>query len=98
MTNLTSFETVLNKALKDKEFKDLYSKELILNKIATAVTDMRQRAGLTQKELAVKANTTQQVVSRIESARDVSRIPSIDLLSRLAVASGCNMDINFKAF
>ena len=48
------------------------------------------RAGLTQTELAVRANIAQSVVSAYESS---SREPSLETLRRLVTATGFDMDI-----
>jgi transcriptional regulator with XRE-family HTH domain len=61
--------------------------------LASAVIDARNRAGLTQEELARKMGTTQPVVARLESGR--SR-PSIRTLERLAVATGSRLRISFE--
>jgi ribosome-binding protein aMBF1 (putative translation factor) len=61
--------------------------------LASAVIDVRTRAGLTQEELARKMGTTQPVVARLESGR--SR-PSMRTLERLADATGSRLLIRFQ--
>ncbi len=85
---------VVNKSVQDNEFKLIYEKELLINSIAEMVFKMRNTSGLTQKELAQKAGTTQPVIARIESGKD-SRVASLELLSKLAVASHMQLNINF---
>jgi predicted transcriptional regulator len=60
---------------------------------ASAVIDVRNRAGLTQGELARKMGTTQPVVARLESGR--SR-PSMRTLERLADSTGSRLHISFR--
>ena len=60
--------------------------------LAEAVIDVRNRAGLTQEQLARKMGTTQPVVARLESGR--SR-PSMRTLQRLAKATGSRVLISF---
>jgi transcriptional regulator with XRE-family HTH domain len=60
--------------------------------LASAVIDVRNRAGLTQEQLARKMGTTQPVVARLESGR--SR-PSMRTLERLADATGSRLLISF---
>ncbi len=96
MTNHISLKDILERELKDNEFKDLYKKEQIKNAIAKMVVTMRQKAHLTQQELADRAHTTQQVISRLEKGSDSSRMPSLDLLCRLAEAANGEIDISFK--
>jgi len=61
--------------------------------MASAVIDARNRAGLTQKELARKMGTTQPVVARLESGRTR---PSMRTLERLANATGSRLLISFQ--
>jgi len=61
--------------------------------LASALIDARNRAGLTQLELARKMGTTQPVVARLESGRVR---PSMRTLERLAEATGSRLLINFE--
>jgi DNA-binding XRE family transcriptional regulator len=96
MTNHITLNDIIQRELKDEEFKVLFNKELMINEIAKMVFELRQKAGLTQKELADKAKTTQQVISRLEGGRD-SRAPSLELLARIASAANGNIELHFKA-
>jgi ribosome-binding protein aMBF1 (putative translation factor) len=71
------------KWMKEPRYRKAYEaleEEFVL---ASALIDARNRAGLTQEELARK--TTQQVVARLESGR---ARPSMRTLERLANATG----------
>ena len=61
--------------------------------LASAVMDVRNRAGLTQDQLARKMGTTQPVVARLESGRTR---PSIRTRERLAKATGPRLAIGFE--
>ena len=61
--------------------------------LASAVMDVRNRAGLTQAHLARKMGTTQPVVARLESGRTR---PSMRTLDRLAQATGSRLRISFE--
>lgn len=61
--------------------------------LAKAVIAARNRAGLTQAELAHKMGTTQPVVARMEGGRVQ---PSLRTLHRLAQATGSRLSIRFK--
>jgi transcriptional regulator with XRE-family HTH domain len=61
--------------------------------LASAVMDVRNRAGLTQAQLARKMGTTQPVVARLESGRTR---PSMRSLERLAEATGSRLRISFE--
>ena len=61
--------------------------------VAKAVIAARNRAGLTQTELARKMKTTQPVVARLEGGRTQ---PSLRTLQRLAQATGSRLMIRFE--
>jgi ribosome-binding protein aMBF1 (putative translation factor) len=61
--------------------------------LASVVMDVRNRAGLTQEELARKMGTTRLVVARLESGR---WHPSMRTLQRLAEATGSRLLIRFE--
>jgi transcriptional regulator with XRE-family HTH domain len=61
--------------------------------LAKAVIAARNRAGLTQVELAYKMGTTQPVVARLEGGRTR---PSMRTLERLAKATGSRLLIKFE--
>lgn len=61
--------------------------------LAAAVIEARNRAGLTQQQLARKMGTTQPVVARLEGGRGR---PSMRTLKRLADATGSRLLIVFE--
>jgi len=80
------------KWLKEPKYKKAYDaleEEFVL---ASAVMEVRKRAGLTQEELARRMGTTQPVVARLESGRTR---PSMRTLQRLAEATGSRLLISF---
>jgi len=83
---------VINKECKDPEFVQHFQRELLINEIVKMVIQLRQQAKLTQQELAKKAGTTQPVIARLESGSD-NRIPSLELLARLAAAANIKLKI-----
>jgi transcriptional regulator with XRE-family HTH domain len=79
--------------MKEPEYAKAYEaleEEFVL---AAAVMEARNRAGLTQQELARRMGTTQPAVARLESGR--SR-PSMRTLERLAAATGSRLLIRFE--
>jgi transcriptional regulator with XRE-family HTH domain len=80
------------KWMKEPKYRTAYDaleEEFVL---ASAVIDARNRAGLTQQELARKMGTTQPVIARLESGRGR---PSMGTLERLAEATGSRLLIRF---
>ena len=84
-----------NKMLKDPEIRLHYEEERTKSQIAAAVKAARNRAGLTQLELAEKIGTSQSVIARLESGSD-SRTPSLALLARIAAACDAVFEFGFK--
>ena len=62
-----SLEDVLAKKLKNKRFKKAYDEEMSRLQLAYDVRSLRQKNGMTQKQVAQKAQMPQSVVARIES-------------------------------
>jgi DNA-binding XRE family transcriptional regulator len=58
---------------------------ILAGELAELVHGVRTRAGLTQTELARRVGTTQSSIARIEGG---GSMPTIDMLSRLARATG----------
>lgn len=80
--------------MKEPEYRKVYDALEEEFALAKAVIDARNRAGLTQLELARKMRTTQPVVARLESGRTQ---PSMRTLQRLAKATGSRLLIEFEA-
>lgn len=59
--------------------------------IAMDIYELRQKAGLTQKQLADKIGTKQSVISRLEDAD--YRGHSLEMLRRIAEALNCYLDV-----
>jgi transcriptional regulator with XRE-family HTH domain len=80
------------KWMKEPKYRKAYEaleEEFVL---ASAVIDVRNRAGLTQEDLARRMGTTQPAVARLESGRSK---PSMRTLERLADATGSRLLISF---
>lgn len=90
MARITDLHKKWLKEPKYKKAYDALEEEFVL---ASAVMDVRNRAGLTQEALARKMGTTQPVVARLESGRVR---PSMRTLERLAEATGSRLLISFE--
>jgi transcriptional regulator with XRE-family HTH domain len=60
---------------------------------STALHEARQRAGLSQTELARRAAVTQSVISAYESG---ARQPSLPVLERLVAATGLELELRVR--
>ena len=62
-------------------------------RLAQELRVMREKAGLSQKQLAERVRTKQPSIARLESAR---AWPKLDLLQRVARALGAEMVVSFR--
>lgn len=62
---------------------------------ADLVREARKRAGLTQRQLAERAGTTQSAIARLESGRTS---PSFDLVLRLVRLCGFRLDVALEPY
>lgn len=95
MKKAFTLDDAIAEQLKDKEFADHYSRELLINSIAKMVVKLRQSKKLTQSQLAERAGTSQSAIARLESGVD-SRVPSLDMLTRIAKATQTRVNILFE--
>lgn len=90
--NITEAKPYFTQKLKNQTIKSFYDEEKTKSDIARMIRTAREKSGLSQRELAKKAGTTQAVVSRIESGGD-SRMPSLTLIYRLLTASDAKLEL-----
>ena len=90
----TTLDEVIESQLSDPVFSREFEKQEMISQIAQKAYNLRIMAGLTQKAMAEKSQTTQQVIARIESGKD-QRVPSLELLNRIAHAAGKHLKILF---
>lgn len=76
------------------EYEDAYERAELSMRLAELFYDARTGAGLTQTELARRMGTTQPTIARIEGG---GRMPTLDMLERLATAVGRHLDISLTA-
>jgi len=86
---------MIKSQLKDDEFAYEYRRELLINAIAELIVKLRKNKKLTQSQLAEKLGTTQPVIARLESGND-SRMPSLDMLARIANATHMKINLSFE--
>ena len=90
---MTKIRDLHKKWMKDPGYRkeyDVLEEEFAL---AAAVAKARNRAGLSQVELARRMKTTQSTIARLESGRG---LPSTRTLDRFAKATGHRLKISFE--
>ncbi|MGH3562480.1 MAG: helix-turn-helix domain-containing protein [Mycobacterium sp.] len=75
-------------------YDEAYNKAAVAMRVAEMFYDSRTACGLTQTELAKRMRTTQPAIAEIEGG---GRIPSLDMLERLAEATGQELNITLTA-
>lgn len=96
MKNVRTFDERLKEDLKGVNFKKLFQGEYDKLQVGLKLVELREQAGLTQKELASRIHTSQQAVSRLESG--VYRGYTLSILEKIAIALGYTLDISFRRF
>ena len=91
----TSLNDAINDFVKnDLEAKELMKKQELINKISSNIVAIRQKNGLTQKELAEIINTKQASISRLEKG-NLNKFPTIEFLNRIANGLNKKLVIGF---
>lgn len=83
-----TLEDLTQELLKNKKFKELYSKPNLAQQIALKITEARISKGVSQKKLAKRLKTKQPAISRLESGKS---LPSLQTLSKVAKALGTEL-------
>jgi DNA-binding XRE family transcriptional regulator len=79
--------------LMSPETQEGYEKARHAFELGEKVREMREKAGLTQTELAKRMASTQPSIARLEAG---GVTPSIDILTRVAQAFDVELSIGFK--
>ena len=91
----TNFDVYLEEQLKDPAFAERFEKAGEAWDVALQIAALREKAGLSQKDLARKLKTSQQQISRLESTAYEGH--SLSMLRRVAEALGATVHIVFES-
>ena len=83
----------IKERMNNPEFEFYFVRAKLISEISQTVYKLRISSGLSQKEIAEKAHTTQPVIARLESGKD-SRVPSLELLAK--IANAVNKEFKFS--
>jgi len=94
MKRKTNFDKYLEEQLKDKAFAARFKRAGEAWDVALKLAALRKQSGLSQKELAKRAGTTQQQISRLESPSYEGH--SLSMLRRVAAFLGATVHVELK--
>jgi ribosome-binding protein aMBF1 (putative translation factor) len=89
---MTDLKRLHKKWSRNPEYRKAYDALSDEFALAQEMIEARNRAGLTQLQVAKRINTTQSVVARLESG---TSMPSTRTLQRYAKATGSRLSIRF---
>src|SRR5438046_8854662 len=90
----TNFDLYLEEQLKDPVFAERFERAGEAWDVALQLAALREKAGLSQKELARKLRTTQQQISRLESPGYEGH--SLSMLRRVARVLNAHVRVVFE--
>ena len=90
----TNFDLYLEEQLKDKGFAERFKKAGEAWDVAIRLASLREKTGLSQKELAKRVGTSQQQISRLESPSYEGH--SLSMLRRVADALGAIVRVEIE--
>jgi DNA-binding XRE family transcriptional regulator len=93
MKRKTNFDLFLEKELRDPEFAERFRQAGEAWDVAMNLAALREKAGLSQSELARRIGTTQQQISRLESPAYEGH--SLTMLRRVARALDSHVKVVF---
>jgi ribosome-binding protein aMBF1 (putative translation factor) len=88
-----TLEDHLQESLKDSAFRAAWEASEVEYQLSRQIIAQRLKRKMTQKQLAVKAKTTQAVISRLE--RMTTNV-SVELLKRIADAFDTHLKVRFE--
>lgn len=90
MTKAISGSELVSKLLSDADVKTEYDRMKPVMELAWTLVEARNRAKMTQAEVAKNMGTTQSAIARIESGR---ASPTMETVRRYFQATGCEFKI-----
>ncbi|OIP88849.1 MAG: transcriptional regulator [Syntrophobacterales bacterium CG_4_8_14_3_um_filter_49_14] len=90
-----TFQSRLQEDIKDPEFRAHYEEEKQALMLAIKISELREKKGLSQQQLAKLMGTSQQAISRIESGEYEGF--TLKTLEKIAKSTGMRVKIEFVA-
>ena len=90
----TNFDIFLEEQLRDPDFAERFKRAGEAWDVALQLATLREKAGLSQKDLAKKLHTSQQQISRLESTAYEGH--SLSMLRRVAHALNAEVKVSIE--
>jgi transcriptional regulator with XRE-family HTH domain len=94
MMRRTNFDRYLEEQLRDRDFAQRFKQAGEAWDVSLQIAQLRERAGLTQRDLATRLKTTQQQISRLESPGYEGH--SLSMLRRVARVLNAQVRVIFE--
>jgi len=94
MKKYLTLREVVTKELEDKDFKKFYEEEGRRLALGYKIAKLRQKLGLTQKDLAEEIHTSQATIARLEDGDYLGY--SLRTLEKIALATGSHLEVQFR--
>lgn len=91
----SSLDDFLKEQMKDEEFARHFVEAYSQRQIADAVRRIREESNMTQLDLANAVGTKQPSIARLEAGKTH---PTLDLLLKIALATGRELIVSFSGF
>lgn len=91
---LLDFKDILTEELKDRDFNKFYQEEGRRLALGYKIAKLRQKLGLSQKELAKEIHTSQATIARLEDGEYLGY--SLRTLEKIALATGTRLEVQFR--
>ena len=86
-----TWNSIRNDIISNPEVKEEYDRLTPEFEFARIIINLREKAGLTQREFAKKVGMKQSQLARIESGKQT---PKLKTLAKLAAAAGYEVEVN----
>lgn len=90
-----SLDQLVKKFSKSEEFKIAYEERRFYLQVAHLIRDLREKAGLSQAEVAKEAKVSQPMIARLENG-DSRRTPTIETVHRILAVLGYRLVLEVK--
>jgi ribosome-binding protein aMBF1 (putative translation factor) len=90
-----SLDQLVKKYSKNSDFKIAYEEHRFYLQVAHLIRDLREKAGMSQAEVAKKARVSQPMIARLERGDD-NRTPTIETINRILTILGYHLVLEVR--